>query len=247
MVALLSFLLLAWIVGGSLPFESGPLATLIDWMRYTVQFDSQKLELESGWVQNIFSHVPAWLHLPMVIGYGVTQPVLPSAIGSPAVWPMYALGIFRGIGWYLLLPLLLYSIIPIFRMTDKRQRLAWLWLWLVVWIWILIAAARGGGDQWDNPRYRSILLVFQAVLAAQVILIERERHERWLGRLLAVEAVFVACFAVWTWTRKDVHPFVLPLGGTAVFFMVASLLILVGDWLWERNAHRRATQRTGKD
>jgi len=247
MLALLSFLLLAWIVGGSLPVKSGPLATLINWMRYTVEFDSQKLELESGWVQNIFSHIPAWLHLPMIIGYGVAQPVLPSAIGSPAVWPMYALGIFRGIGWYLLLPLLLYGIYPIFRMTDKRQRLAWLWLWLVVWIWILISAARAGGDQWDNPRYRTILLVFQAILAAQVILTELKSHARWLGRLLAIEGVFVACFAAWTWTRKDASPFLLPLGGTVAFFIAASLLILIGDWLWERYGHRRAIKRTGKN
>ena len=247
LVALLSFLLLAFVVGGSLQVTGGPLTTLMDWMRYTVQFDSQKLELESGWVQNIFSHVPAWLHLPMVIGYGVAQPVLPSAIGSPAVWPMYALGILRGIGWYLLLPVLLYSIVPIFRMTDKRQRLAWLWLWLVVWIWILISAARGGGDQWDNPRYRTILLVFQAILAAQVISIEQKSHQRWLGRLLVIEALFVACFAAWTWTRKDANPFLLPLGGIVAFFIAASLLILVGDWLWERYGHRRAIKRTGKN
>lgn len=209
MIVVLSFFLLSWSVGGSLQVKSGPLATVINWTRYTVQFDSQKLEQDSGWVQNIFSHVPVSLHLPMIIGYGIAQPVLPAAIGAPAVWPMRTLAILRGVGWYALLPLLLYCIYPIWRMADKRERLAWFWLWLVVWVWILISAARGGGDQWDNPRYRTILLVFQAILAALVISIQSHSHERWLGRLLAIEGVFVICFAAWTWTRKDVNPFLL--------------------------------------
>jgi hypothetical protein len=246
-VVALSFLLLAWAVGGSLQVKSGPLATLVNWMRYTVQFDSQKLERDSGWVQTIFSHVPLSLHLPMIIGYGIAQPVLPAAIGAPAVWPMWALAILRGIGWYALLPLLLYGIYPICRMTDKRERLAWLWLWLVVWVWIIISAARGGGDQWDNPRYRTILLVFLAILAVQVISIQQHSHERWLGRLLAIEGVFVICFAAWTWTRNDTNPFLLPLGGTVAAFIAASLFILVGDWLWEKYGHRRARKPVGKN
>jgi hypothetical protein len=247
MVVLLAFLLLAWSVGGSLQVKSGPMATLANWMRFTVQFDSQKLEQASGWVQAIFSHVPLSLHLPLIIGYGVAQPVLPDAIGAPAVWPMRVLGIVRGLGWYALLPLLLYGIYPILRMTDKRERLAWLWLWAVVWVWILISAARGGGDQWDNPRYRTILLVFQAILAAEVISLQQHSHERWLGRLLAMEGVFVVCLAAWTWTRDDANPYLLPLGGTVAVFIAASLLILTGDWLWVKYGLRRASNHPGKN
>ena len=247
MVVLLSFLLLSWSVGGSLQVKSGPLATLGNWMRYTVQFDSQKLERDSGWIKTIFSHVPLSLHLPLIIGYGIAQPVLPAAISSPAVWPMWALAILRGIGWYALLPLLLYGIYPIWRMTDKRERMAWLWLWLVVWVWILISAARGGGDQWDNPRYRVILLVFQAILAAKVISIQQHSQERWLGRLLAIEAVFVVCFAAWTRTRKDTDPYLMPLGTAVGLFIAASLLILAGDWLWVKYGQRHAIKQTSKD
>ena len=246
-IVLLSFLLLSWSVGGSLKVKSGPLATLGDWMRYTVQFDSKQLEQDSGWIQTIFNHVPLSLHLPLIIGYGVAQPVLPAAIGSPAVWPMRTLGILRGIGWYALLPLLLYGIFPIWKMTDKRERQAWLWLWLVVWIWILISAARGGGDQWDNPRYRAILLVFQAILAVQVISIQQQTHERWLGRLLGIEAVFVVCFAAWTWTRKDTNPYLFPMNQALALFVGGSLLILAGDWLWVKYGRRRVIKRAGKN
>ncbi len=247
MIVLLSFILLSWSVGGSLQVKSGPVATVEQWMRYTVQFDSQKLEQESGWVNNIFRHIPLSLHLPLIIGYGVIQPVLPAAISSPAVWPMRALGILRGIGWYALLPLLLYGIYPIWKMTDKRERLAWLWLWAVVWVWILISAARGGGDQWDNPRYRAILLVFEAVLAVQVVSIQQNSHERWLGRLLAIEGVFIICFAAWTWTRKDVNPYLLPLNQAVALFMGGSLLILLSDWLWVKYGHKRAIKQAGKN
>ena len=246
-IVILSFLLLAWSVGGSLHVKSGPLATLGNWMRLTVQFDSQKLERDSGWVQTIFTHIPLSLHLPLIIGYGVAQPVLPDAIGAPAVWPMWALAILRGIGWYALLPLLLYGIYPLWKMKDRRERLGWLWLWLVVWVWILISAARGGGDQWDNPRYRTILLVFEAILAGQVISIQQHSPERWLGRLLAIEGVFVVCFAAWTWTRNDVDPFLLPLDGTVAVFIAASLLILAGDLLWVKYGQRRAIKPAGKN
>ena len=245
-IVLLAFSLLAWSVGGSMKVKSGPLATVGNWMRYTVQFDSQKLEQDSGWVQAIFSHVPLSLRLPLIIGYGVVQPVLPSAIGSPAVWPMRTLGILRGIGWYALLPLLLYAIYPIWKMTDKRARQAWLWLWLVVWVWILISAARGGGDQWDNPRYRTILLIFEAVLAVQVILIQKQTHERWLGRLLAMDVVFVACFAVWTWTRNDANPYLLPLSQAIAVFAGGSLLILIGDLLWVKYGRQRIFKQAEK-
>jgi hypothetical protein len=247
MIVILSFLLLAWSVGGSLQVKSGPLATLGNWMRLTVQFDSQKLERDSGWVQTIFSHVPLALHMPLIIGYGVAQPVLPDAIGAPAVWPMWALAILRGIGWYALLPLLLYGIYPIWKIADKRERLAWLWLWSVVWVWILISAARGGGDQWDNPRYRTILLVFQAILAVEVISIQQHNPERWLGRLLAIEGVFVLCFATWTWTRNDTNPYLLPLSQAGEMFVGGSLLLLVGDWLWVKYGRRRTNKHPGQN
>jgi len=69
----------------------------------------------------------------------------------------------------------------------------------------------------------------------------------WLGRLLAIEAVFVICFAVWTWTRNDTNPFLLPLGGTVAAFIAASLLILAGDLLWVKYGHRRSMKQAGKN
>ncbi|HTX93298.1 MAG TPA: hypothetical protein VMC09_18930 [Anaerolineales bacterium] len=227
--------LFAWALRGSAPGKGGPISTLVNWIRYTTQYDSYVLEQNSGWVQTIFSHVPKVFHLPFIIGYGILQPVLPAAIGDvKAVWPMQTVGILRGLGWFAMLPFLIYCPFALWKMTDKRERLAWFWLWIAMAVWMIISSARGGGDQWDNPRYRAILLVFQAVLAAQVLNLQRITHSRGLGRLLAVEAVFVACFSAWTISRYDASPAVLPLGGMAGAFVVVSALILLGDWLWVR-------------
>jgi peptidoglycan/LPS O-acetylase OafA/YrhL len=179
--------------------------------------------------------LPKPLHLPFIVAYGIAQPVLPAAIADPAVWPMRLIGILRGLGWYALLPFLLYSLRSIWKMADKRERMAWLWLWLAVWVWIILASARAGGDQWDNPRYRVILLTFQAALVAQAITWQRATRDRWLGRLLAVEGVFLIFFGYWyaarytNWRAGQVHIFVV-----IAAIVIVSAVILVGGWIWDR-------------
>jgi hypothetical protein len=175
------------------------------------------------------------LHLPFIIGYGIAQPVLPAAVADPATWPMRVIGILRGLGWYALLPFLLFSLRSIWKTSNKGERLAWLWLWLASWVWIIISAMRAGGDQWDNPRYRVILLLFQAALAAQAITWQRVTHDRWLGRLLAVEGIFLVLFGYWYISRyggldlKIFHIFII-----IAAIVVLSAFILIGGWIWDR-------------
>ena len=234
-IVLLAFLLLSWSVGGSLQVKSGPLATLVTWLKYTMNFDASLTTFNSGWLQTVFMSLPKPLHLPFIIAYGIAQPVLPAAIIDPGVWPVRLLGILRALGWYALIPLLLYSLLPIWKMTDKRQRLAWLWLWLVTWIWILLASARAGGDQWDNPRYRVILLIFQAALAVKALTWQRATHDRWLGRILAVEGVFLALFGYWYFTRKTIlNMKIFNVFEVLAAIAVISAAILITGWLRDR-------------
>jgi 4-amino-4-deoxy-L-arabinose transferase-like glycosyltransferase len=221
--------------------DQGPLAGLFEWFRLSVHYDASVLELNSGWLQNVFSHLPDSLHMPFLVLYGIAQPVLPAAIADPAVWPMRILGIFRGLGWYALVPFLLYSLWAILKTTDKRERLAWLWLWLASWVWIILASARAGGDQWDNPRYRAIFLLFQAALAVQAFSWQRATRDRWLARVLAVEGVFLVVFGYWyaarytDWRAGQVHVF-LVIG----IIVAVSILILVGGGLLDwRRAHKK--------
>ena len=239
-IVLLSFLLLSWSIGGSLSVKSGPLATLVNWLKTAVNTDAYLTALNSGWLQTVFRSLPKPLHLPFIVAYGIAQPVLPAAIIDPGVWPLRILGILRALGWYALIPLLLYSLLSIWKMTDKSQRLAWLWLWLATWVWIVIASARAGGDQWDNPRYRAILLLFQAALAVHALIWQRATHDRWLARILAVEGVFLVLFGYWYFARKTALQLkifnIFEVIGAIVIF---SAVILVFSWLRDR---RRAKQ-----
>ena len=239
MVAVLAALLLGVVVGGTLKAQSGPLVNLVNWLRYSVSYGAYVTEHNSGWIQTIFDSLPASLHLPFIIGYGVAQPVLPAAIGDPAVWPMRTLGILRGLGWYALLPLMIYCLRPIWKMKEQSERLAWLWLWLATWTWIILSSARGGGDQWNNPRYRVILLLFQAALAAYALVWARQTRDRWLGRLLAGEGIFLVIFTVWYLSRYSSIPALFSLGGTVLLSCIACILILAGGWYTDRRRERK--------
>jgi hypothetical protein len=82
-----------------------------------------------------------------------------------------------------------------------KRRNVILWLTLLSWTWILLAALRAGGDQWDNPRYRTILFLWQAILAGAVWVWWRESRSGWFGRVLACEVVFLAMFTQWYASR----------------------------------------------
>ncbi len=230
------------VLGGALQVPGGPLANLVNWLRYSANYSADVTELNSGQLQYLFVSLPQALHLPFIIGYGIAQPVLPAALADPAVWPMRALGILRGSGWYALLPFLVYSLRSAWKTADKREQVAWFWLWVVTWVWIIISAARAGGDQWDNPRYRVILLLFQAALAAHALNWQRITHDPWLWRILAVEGVFLALFGFWYISRySDLVNIILPI--STIFAAIASIsvLILIGGWLWD---HRKKINNT---
>jgi hypothetical protein len=215
--------------------------TLGKWLKYTAYWDAYLTQRASDGLQPLFDALPESLHIPLVTVYGVAQPFLPAAVFAPGVWPMRALGILRGLGWYALLPLLLYSLRPIIKTADRRERLPWLWLWLVSWAWILLSSFRAGGDQWDNPRYRVILLLFQAVLVACALLWIRQTRDRWLGRLLAVEGIFLVLFGYWYagrysgWSLPRLS-FQLVM---AIILFIGFIILVVG-WLldWRRGRDR---------
>ena len=239
-LVLLAGLLFSQIVSGTIKVHSGPLANLQNWLKYSINFGASITTQNSGWLQAIFDTTPGVLHMPFIVAYGVAQPVLPAAIADPGVWPVRLIGILRGLGWYALLPFLVYSVWPIWKTTNKRERVAWLWLWLAVWFWILLASARAGGDLWDNPRYRVILLMFEAALAAFSLIQTRQMRDRWLGRVLAVEGVFLVLFGYWYFSRYgNVNLTVINIFIVFGAIGVISLAILVGGWLWDRRQVKR--------
>lgn len=225
--------------------SSSPLSVINGWLKSTISLTAYRAEGESGWVQRILGdrfgdggYEPSWYRLPFITGYGVFQPVLPATLIYPTkpIWKI--IGVMRAVGWYALLPMLILSFAAASgighrperveesrptRADDRRERRSViLWLAMVTWLWILLSALRAGGDLWDNPRYRAILFLWQAILAGYVWLWWHETRNPWFGRVLACEGVFLVVFTQWYVNRYLQVGFQLP-------FAVMVALIL-GSW-----------------
>jgi hypothetical protein len=216
-------------------FDSSGLGVIRDWLREAIKWDVYQLERGSGWVQKLFDEMPEWLRLPFVTVYGIFQPVLPAAFIEPTTLTWRIIGVARALGWYLFWPLLLYAFIAAWKREETREQRLWLWLTIISWLWILLAALRGGGDQWDNPRYRAILLLWQALVAAYAWARFRARTDSWLVRIWLVESIFLAFFTQWYLSRYFHIGGQIPFGWMVALIIGSSFIVLVGGELWDRS------------
>lgn len=219
---------------------SSPLSVINGWLKSTISLTAYRAEGDSGWVQKILGdrfgssggeYEPSWYRLPFLTGYGVFQPVLPATLIYPTkpIWRI--IGIARAAGWYALLPMLIISFAAAAGSGSRVTRNLILWLSLIVWIWILLAALRGGGDLWDNPRYRTILFLWQAILAGYVWEWWRQTRNAWFVRVLACEAVFLVVFTQWYINRYLKLGFQLPFAVMVALILGSWALILgIGWW-----------------
>ena len=209
---------------------SSPLSVLNDWIQLSVKWNVYQIERESGWVQKLFDEMPEGLRLPFVVTYGILQPVLPATLIVPTLPIWKVIYILRALGWYALLPLLILSTVAGSSLHFGAKRNLFIWLALLSWMWILLAALRGGGDQWDNPRYRTIMFMWQALIAGCVWMWWRETRNAWFVRVVACEVVFVLVFAQWYASRY------FYVGGQLPFAVMVALIaglwgaILGGGW-----------------
>jgi hypothetical protein len=132
--------------------------------------------------------------------YGILQPVLPAAIGfrnatesGGAFWQM--LGIYRGLGWYLMLLFVFYAGVSAFGGIRPRhpETLMALYFWVIAYA----GSYRAMGDQWDNPRYRLFVLIPMALLAAWGWVRFRQKNDIWFYRLLWPFLFGVSGLTVW--------------------------------------------------
>ena len=196
---------------------SNPGEMLAFWLRHSARWQAHLTKTSSGSVQKILRNSPDWFNMPFLLAYGTARPLLPSALTawSTPVWRF--VGIWRALGWTLLLPLLVYAPLRAFRSPEKRHIL--LGLSAAVWAGILIAAFWGGGDLWDNPRYRVAFSPLQLTLAAGVLSAQLREPDPWMRRAIGVVLAVFIWFMPWYIRRY-----------TAYFkwWPVADLLKLVG-------------------
>ena len=219
--------------------DGSPMGVINNFVREALKWNVFKIEEGSGWVQKLFDEMPEVTHLPFVMVYGFLQPVLPAIFIAPTTIVWKVIGILRAVGWYGLFPALILSFVAAAGSSGGKKRKLILWLTVVVWGWVLFTALRGGGDQWDNPRYRLILFLWQAILVGNVWVWWRETKNAWFVRVFAMEIVFVAFFGQWYASRYFHVGMQLPFA-----WMVASILgvwvLIFAFGMWrDRNPHAR--------
>lgn len=214
-----------------------PLEVVARFVRESLKWNAYKVEEESGWVQKLFDEMPDWMQLPFVMIYGVLQPVLPAILVAPTTVIWKVIGILRAVGWYALLPALILSFGAATASSRDLKRNLLLWLSLVVWGWVLFTALRGGGDQWDNPRYRTILFLWQALLAGQVWVWWHETRNSWFVRVILMEVIFVLVFGQW-YIERYLH-FGIELSFPMIVVLILGSWVLIVAWgLWRDRLKR---------
>jgi len=239
LVFVVGLALLAWALNRQGTFGGGTLGVIAGWFREAVKWDVYQLERGSGWVQKLFDEMPAWMRLPFVAIHGIFQPILPAAFIEPTTFTWRVTGIARALGWYMLWPLLLYAVIAALKDKYIHDRRLWLWITVIVWSWILLTALRGGGDQWDTPRYRTILLPWQALTAGYAWARFRSKTDSWLVRIWLIEGIFLTFFTQWYLSRYYHIGGQIPFGWMIALITGSSALVLIGGAWWDRQQREK--------
>jgi hypothetical protein len=215
-----------------------------NWFNSSAGFDISQTIKSSGLLTTRIKEIgEQWAFLFTVL-YGVVRPFLPAAVADADSLPLLrAVVIFRSLGWYLIVPFLVYGVFTLWREPEPRRRRIAVWLILTVVFWLLIASARGGGDATDNPRYRSLFIVCFALMAAWAADWALTHHDAWLWRWIAVEGIFLGFFTHWyigryyrIWARLEFWQMM-------AWISAISFVILAGGWFYDR---RRMRTKTGQ-
>jgi hypothetical protein len=104
----------------------------------------------------------------------------------------------------------------------------------MVWITILIASFRGGGDQYDNPRYRVTFIGLQAILVAWALFEQRRAEDPWLRRALVGLLLVLIWFIPWYIRRRyDFYWPVQDVFKTVGAGLACAVLYFIYDWARE--------------
>ncbi len=196
------------------------------WLKNTLYYDAYLTETESGMVAAIVDVIGTRWRIPFVLLYGLIQPVLPAALvyQSLPVWKVIA--IFRAVGWYFVIPFLLYGIGAIWKDARKNQNWGLLWLTILMLVWVVVSSARAGGDQWDNPRYRAIFLPWLALIVGWVWQHLHQTRTPWFWRIVLLESSFVLIFTNWYLNRVFAIGIPIPIIILLVVFCVLGVIVI---------------------
>ncbi|MBA4420007.1 MAG: hypothetical protein C0391_02555 [Anaerolinea sp.] len=219
--------------------KDSPLEVIFNWLRNAAAWDLSLTQGASGQLEYQLKALPEWAKLPFIVIYGVLQPVLPATLMDTAAWIWRFLSSWLAGGWYLMLPLLIYGTLAAFNEKDNATQKKMLWLAAVIWFWIILCSVRAGGDQWDNPRYRTIILVFLAIFAAWAWHRAKEHGFIWLKRIVLVEGIFLVFFLQWYAARYYRIFLKLPFYWMVAAILFFSTLVIVGGMILDKKRAKR--------
>jgi hypothetical protein len=180
---------------------NSPIGTILKWFKLAVSWDVGQSTNNSGRLEYLFASLPKAFATPFIFAYGVLQPVLPAALLDRTLWIWNLISSILAAGWYWLLPLLIYATFAWKNADTGKEKKQIAWLLIASWLWIILCSARAGGDQWDNPRYRTIFLPWMVLLAVWAWNHARMHGFYWLKIIWLVEAVFLLFFTEWYASR----------------------------------------------
>lgn len=215
------------------------------WLRETALWDARLTEQGSGKLQALFRSLPDPLEIPFLVVYGLAQPVLPAALMDASLPLANGIATFRSVGWYLLMPLLFYMPFALRKLSAGMERRQMSWVLIAFAGWALISSFRAGGDLWDNPRYRTLLIPWLAVCAAWSWNYAQAHKDAWLSRWYGCAGIFLAVFGLWYADRSYQLGLNLPLGGVVAAIVVMCGLLLGGGWMTDQVKRVRASGGSG--
>jgi len=208
---------------------SNPVELIRQWLIFAAKWEARIAVDSSGWFKKILESSPEWTHVWLVLGYGTVRPFLPAALIADGKWLWKIIAIWRAVGWTVLLTMMLYA--PVRAVQKIRKEYIAFGTAIVVWFSILVSAYRGGGDQWDNPRYRAAFVILQVSLAGWVWVKQRQSPDPWFRRVLVGLGLVFAWFVPW-YLRRYTFFFtwnVINLFKTVGLGVVSAVLY----WVWD--------------
>jgi hypothetical protein len=224
-IALLSafFVIQSWSRIGGL--TGSGIEVILNWWRSAgAQWSQNRLWSQSDWTRRLLSSIPSWAVLPFFTTYGLIRPFLPAGIIDSGIPLWRTIAIWRGLGWFAMLPFLLYA--PFAAIKQRGWRSLETYLALLVWITAIAASYRGTGDQWDNPRYRAVFLLPQVALAGWVWVEARQGDSPWFNRLVGLVALTTGLFTLWYARRYAWAPQVSVLQAITVIAAITLLTVM---------------------
>jgi hypothetical protein len=219
-----------WIIPIIIILSSIAILSSLTWLRTSMWWDFRMTEQNSERLVLEIERIGEQWRAPVIVAFGVTQVILPAAIVQPSIALWRGLTIFRSAGWYLMAPMLLYSLFIFWKAKTQKDRAVLFWLISATIGWTLLASARAGGDLWDNPRYRTIFLPWMAILASWAW----QNRNAWLGRLFLIESIFLGFFTEWYIARYYLGNWIrMPFWEIVVWIGVLSVLVILIGLGWD--------------